>query len=336
MAKKIPSNFYQEVNIRKLDKVFSNEGDLPTPSVSDEGKVIKVNNEGKYALLPDGGAHTMTVAITYDETTEEYSADKTHADIIAALQAGVIVKATYSDQTFVYAGTNKPAAFDGVYFTYIQADSEDQLLCKCFEIDVDDRIVYSSHNISEELPVVDSSDNGSILSVSGGVWGKGYKIVDNISDSRLKALIMVNNEIRTCSQEIQFYTTTAAVLDPDDGYYHINGYFAYMTNNIGVYTKLKHTDDVSVLHADISTILRFTIGNITLDSVQTSLNKYCLIGINAYPSVTLYSIINTVRNEVLIDRTNNKAYRIEFNLTVNEVAGSDTDYEIMFKLHPLA
>lgn len=172
MAKKIPSNFYQEVNVRKLDRVFSNEGDVPTPSVSDEGKVLKVNSEGKYALLPDGGAYTMTVAITYDETTEEYSADKTHTEIVEAIAAGVIVNATYDGRTFVYAGTNDPSAFDGVYFTYIQADSEDQLLCKCFEIDSDNRIVYSSHDISEELPVVDSSDNGKVLGVVGGVWDK--------------------------------------------------------------------------------------------------------------------------------------------------------------------
>lgn len=189
MAKKIPSNFYQEVNIRKLDKVFSNEGDIPTPSVSDEGKVLKVDNTGKYKLLPDGGAQTMTVAITYDETTEEYSADKTHADIVAALNAGVIVKATYSDLTFVYAGTNKPSSFDGVYFTYIQADSEDQLLCKCFEIDVDDRIVFSSHDISEELPVVDSSDNGAYLEVVNGVWSVNKLTLNSVIPERNHAIL---------------------------------------------------------------------------------------------------------------------------------------------------
>lgn len=230
MAKKIPSNFYQEVNVRKLDRVFSNEGDVPTPSVSDEGKVIKVNSEGKYALLPDGGAQTMTVAITYDETTEEYSADKTHAEIVEAIAAGVIVKATYDNLTFVYAGTNKPAAFDGVYFTYIQADSEDQLLCKCFEIDSDNRIVYSFHDISEELPVVDTDDNGKLLGVVNGVWdnvpyyNKCYTIPVIDKDGNFNSMLPLMNIVLSSSSRPT----------PDaNGYYESDCFFGTPTNRKG-------------------------------------------------------------------------------------------------------
>lgn len=337
MIKKTPFNYSNDMDRRRqgLDNIVGKLNSIPDPTSDDEGKVLKVNEQGKYSLLPDGGAQTMTVTISYDSEQDEYSADKTHAQITAAIAAGIIVNAAYDGRTYVFAGSGKESAGSPIYFSYLQADSEDQMLGKVFEIDEDERIVYSEHDIAEELPVVTSSDDNTLLQVnSNGVWSKGLKIVDNINDTRLKALIMRNNEIQTSSQEVQFYSNTAAVLD-QDGYYHAVGYFAYMTNNIGVYTKLKHTDNVSVLHADVSTIVKFTIGNITLDGVQTSLQKYFLFAISDYPNVTLFTILKSIRYEVLIDRTNNKAYRIEIDSNISEVSGSDTDYEIKFKLYAL-
>ena len=123
---------------------------LPIPTIADEGKVVKVDDEGKYALLSDGGVQTMTVAISYDSEQQEYSADKTHAQIIAAIAAGVIVTATYGGRFYVYAGTGTESAGTPVYFSYLQADSESQFIGKIFEIDEDDNIVFSQHDLNND------------------------------------------------------------------------------------------------------------------------------------------------------------------------------------------
>ena len=411
MAKKIPSNFYQEVNVRKLNNVF--DSGLPSIGSDDNGKVVKVV-ENKFALSED--LHTTVIANPEGSSTDElqtlkvgdtiYAVNKPTFETIKAFKitianggqyntnkpiiefyddGGQKANITTSDYAVecdkTYAGNASMTEVCSIQtpetpgtFTYTFVNDFNTLkyhimkltrggtflndIAKNIKIELsvdgtnfisiydETSITWSdavtSHLIdlatgeeaSTLLPIVTSADNGNLLGVVNGVWDKGFKIVDTITDARLKAFIMKNNEIQTVSQEIQFYSNTAVTLD-QDGFYHAIGYFAYMTNGIGVYTKLKHTDDVSILHADISTILRFTIGNITLDGVQTSLSKYCLIGLNAYPSVTLSSLFNALWYEVLIDRKNNKVYSIGFDSQITEVSGNDYDYEIKFKLHAL-
>ena len=66
MAKKIPSNFYQEVNVRKLNNVF--DSGLPSIGSDDNGKVVKVV-ENKFALSED--LHTTVVANPEGSSTDE-------------------------------------------------------------------------------------------------------------------------------------------------------------------------------------------------------------------------------------------------------------------------
>ena len=66
MAKKIPSNFYQEVNVRKLNNVF--DSGLPAIGSDDNGKVVKVV-ENKFALSED--LHTTVVANPEGSSTDE-------------------------------------------------------------------------------------------------------------------------------------------------------------------------------------------------------------------------------------------------------------------------
>jgi len=175
MIKKTPFNYSNDMDRRRqgLDAIVENL--LPDVTTDDAGKIAKVGEDGKWTLA-DGSAQTMTVAITYDSEQDEYSADKTHSEIIAAIAAGVIVMATYNNRTFVYAGKNQPAAFDAVYFSYLQADSDNQFIGKIFEIDEDDRITYSEHDLNNEnvLPAVTSSDNGKVLTVINGVWAPHF------------------------------------------------------------------------------------------------------------------------------------------------------------------
>lgn len=141
---KPPKNFYNAVDRRKLGL---EDGLLPDVTAADNGKILKVTG-GKWQPGSGAGTEVVTAAITYAEG--EYSCDKTHTEIVAAINNGSIVLATYDGRTYVYAGSGTEAAGSPVYFSYIQADSESQMIGKVFEIDEDDEITYSQHDINND------------------------------------------------------------------------------------------------------------------------------------------------------------------------------------------
>ena len=143
---KAPKNFYNTVDQRKLGL---EDGLLPDVTSADNGKVLKVDG-GKWKPGSGGGAEVFTAVITYDAEQEEYSSDKTHAQIVAAIAGGSTVLATYDGRTYVYAGSGKESAGSPVYFSYLQADSESQMIGKVFEIDEDDEITFSQHDINND------------------------------------------------------------------------------------------------------------------------------------------------------------------------------------------
>jgi len=143
---KPPKNFYNAVDRRKLGL---EDGLLPDVTAADNGKILGVTG-GKWEPVSGAGTEVFTAAITYDAEQEEYSADKTHAQIVAAIACGSIVLATYDGRTYVYAGSGTEGAGSPVYFSYIQADSESQMIGKVFEINEDDEITFSQHDINND------------------------------------------------------------------------------------------------------------------------------------------------------------------------------------------
>jgi len=143
---KPPKNFYNAVDRRKLGL---EDGLLPDVTAADNGKILKVDG-GKWKPGSGGGAEVFTAAITYNAEQEEYTSDKTHAQIMAAIAGGSTVLATYDGRTYVYAGSGKESAGSPVYFSYLQADSESQMIGKVFEINEDDEITYSQHDINND------------------------------------------------------------------------------------------------------------------------------------------------------------------------------------------
>lgn len=148
--------------------------ELPVVSIADTGKVLKVNSSGVWgadALPAPAPIAPLVVAITYDSQSDEYTADKSHADIKSAISSGREVFAIYDNRQYAYTGTSTPSDFERISFTVILANSDAQLLAKTFTISEDERIVYSQHSLKEELPTVTSADAGKVLTVSEyGTW----------------------------------------------------------------------------------------------------------------------------------------------------------------------
>lgn len=71
---------------------------IPTPTAEDNGKFLGVSN-GEYALTEGGGSGggALYVTFSYDSENDSYSADKTYAEIAAALDAGQAVFGTFAD-----------------------------------------------------------------------------------------------------------------------------------------------------------------------------------------------------------------------------------------------
>lgn len=63
-------------------------------SESDQGKTLMVDNSGNAAWAEDTKAEVFLVTFTQDEETENFSADKTYAEIVSAHEAGKVVLCT--------------------------------------------------------------------------------------------------------------------------------------------------------------------------------------------------------------------------------------------------
>lgn len=180
-------------------------------------KVAKVYNPGDYAMYADelyvcdhrasgafdpddwtkinvmsqlSGAGTIfECAFTYDEDDNEYFCNKSHAQIIAAINAGKHVYATALNRKLIYTGTDTPSAFERIAFSVVLADSSDHLVMHTFTINEDERVVYSHHDIDAGgvLPAYSSDESGKVLQVNNIgdlVWanaggGGGVTFLDN-------------------------------------------------------------------------------------------------------------------------------------------------------------
>lgn len=199
---KAPKNFYNTVDQRKLGL---EDGLLPDVTAADNGKILKVTG-GKWQPGSDSGSEVLTATITYAE--DEYSCDKTHSEILAAINGGSIVLVKYGNQTYVYAGTGSPAAGNPVYFSYTQSDSESQMIEKVFEIDEDDKILRSSHDINNDS-FKRRRYEGEIPSVASGSTDTVTVDVDYLENDSLVDFYPDANHIGVFPSAIAYDTQSA-------------------------------------------------------------------------------------------------------------------------------
>jgi hypothetical protein len=93
--------------------------DLPVVTATDNGKVLKVAN-GVWSVGEDGGggggAEKFVVTLTQDEQTEDWTADKTIAEIVAADEANQVVVAKYPENgMYSELPLNMAMGMDGSY-----------------------------------------------------------------------------------------------------------------------------------------------------------------------------------------------------------------------------
>ena len=176
---KPPKNFYNTVDRRKLGL---DEGLLPDVSSSDNGKVLKVI-EGKWGPADDSSTQVpliVNISINPDsQSSIDYIADVSHADIKAAINSGRNVFSKFDGIFYAYTGMDKESAFERISFTFIQADTSDQLNAKTFTINENERVVYSQHDITEGLIPIRAVDTVTLTAGNTSVTVSDIAITDD-------------------------------------------------------------------------------------------------------------------------------------------------------------
>ena len=223
---------------------------IPAVSAVDNGKVLTVEN-GAWAA----GERDFVVTITY--ANSKYSADKTYAEILAAIQAGYNVIASYADEWYqlTYARDNESVGsicFSCIYQSYNTVPT----------ISISRANIVTKKSEKNFLPLASSSDNGSELIVKNGSWTKQKKkfivtITPTALDysgtmdktvAEITAAYEAGMEIvfRFMSGPSVFYEIKSTVVYEagiNYKYPSFEGYMVEDTLNALVYAKTGHTDD---------------------------------------------------------------------------------------------
>lgn len=89
--------------------------DIPTPTDADAGKVLGVDEDGKYELVQGGGGGGV-FNVNFDLSNSPYTADKTLAEINEAINNGNIV---LCHSNFIDSIVGVPDGEGGIIFPYI-------------------------------------------------------------------------------------------------------------------------------------------------------------------------------------------------------------------------
>lgn len=146
MAKKyvyIDGVKYEVVNNYILGLDVYGDDSVPTPSVADSGKVLGVDEEGKYALIEaGGGGGTEIVNATPDN--DGLSLDKTYNEIKTAFLNGNVVISYYNTYGIVYGISDKDDGEEtpNIVSVYIPRYNDTPLRFEFLTIDADGYPVY--------------------------------------------------------------------------------------------------------------------------------------------------------------------------------------------------
>lgn len=89
-----PNGTTKQMSIEDFFSVFDVDTSvLPAYTLSDAGKILTVNNAGTGLEWGESGGvdYLYPVTITYDETTDSFTLDKTYNEILGAFNAGKYV-----------------------------------------------------------------------------------------------------------------------------------------------------------------------------------------------------------------------------------------------------
>ena len=143
-----------KVSDNDYDAIWSEIGEvLPVVSSNDYGKVLSVSSSGIW----NTGRAIFLINISYDSNTNTYSANKTHTEIVNAIQHGMVVVATYSSNYYWYYGLSQSLS---KVFAHINTRDNKQTI-KFFIITLNNKWFYYEYDLgtyskpSEGIPASD-------------------------------------------------------------------------------------------------------------------------------------------------------------------------------------
>lgn len=124
------------------------------------------------------GDSTYKITLSHNSSTDEYSIDRTYAEVEAAVRANkyvyiydytLTVSSAYQNSTIVAPFTcmcpSEP--WFEFYATITDSNSEEVLVRYTL---ADDGVYVDQYSLARELPYVNTSDNGKVLKVVNGEW----------------------------------------------------------------------------------------------------------------------------------------------------------------------
>lgn len=96
------------------------DGNLPEPTIADAGKVLGVDDQGKYALVEGGGGGSVvTLNVLYDEVADDYYINTNYNTLKSYMESGTPVVIIESIDTEDEKATQHNALVGLIYFNDI-------------------------------------------------------------------------------------------------------------------------------------------------------------------------------------------------------------------------
>ena len=229
-----------------LIKSLSNNGgsSLPAVTSSDNGKVLTVE-DGAWAA--DSNLFVVNVALN---SSYILVADKTYAEISAAIDAGKQVVCVRDGNVYTFA--SKTSSY--IYFAVLRPHTAVIYIA----ITSNNNVISDSQG---QLPQASAQNNGSEMIVKNGSWtmqkkkfivtltptaedfsGTMDKTVAEITEAYNAGMQIVWRVIMASNQYIDV-NVTAVMTDIDDDYPSFNAYVIEINNGLLVYAYVPPTDD---------------------------------------------------------------------------------------------
>lgn len=196
--------------LQTTDVTIATGDKLVVTDASDSNKVARASisfdttnttaylrKDGTWATPSGGGGDAYRITLSHNSSTDEYSIDRTYAEVEAAVRANkfvyiydytLTVSSAYQNSTIIAPFTCMCPSEDWFefYATIANSNYENSLIRYTL---ADDGVYVDEFSLAPELPSVNTSDNGKVLKVVNGAWSAA-------TSSSSGGLFLVNFSLR--------------------------------------------------------------------------------------------------------------------------------------------